>query len=329
MTEGVVALVQGTVTGQGRINWSGSGAVTSSGEFSTANMDLAAPFGPVTGLSTTVRFSDLLGLKTEPGQTATIASINPGILVENGTIRYQLLPNQMVRVEGGEWPFMGGRLILQETMLNFGRPSAKRLTFQLVGFDAKQFVDTLGFPGIEITGVFDGVLPMIFDESGGRLVGGRLDSRPPGGQFRYTGTKPDAGLAAGVAFDLLSDLRYRSMIIRLDGELAGEFASRFTIGEIALGKGGGFASGLVRGAFRKVPLRLNLNIKGPFRALIQTAKGFKDPSGVIAPVLPFPLDAPGIVVETRTLRKEDDQAQTSPPENEIKVSTPTTPASEK
>ena len=329
LTEGVVALVQGTVTGQGRINWSGSGDVTSSGEFSTAGMDLAAPFGPVSGLTTTVRFSDLLGLESEPGQVATLRSINPGILVENGVIRYQLLPNQMVRIEGGEWPFMGGRLILQETMLNFGRPSAKRLTLQLVGFDAKQFVDNLGFPGLEITGIFDGVLPMIFDESGGRIVGGRLDARPPGGEFRYTGTRPDAGIAAGVAFDLLSNLRYRSMIIRLDGELAGEFASRFTIGEIALGRGGGFASGLVRGAFRKVPLRLNLNIKGPFRALIQTAKGFKDPTTVIAPVVPFPLDAPGIAVETRTLSKEEQQTQTSPPEGEIKVSTPTPTGSER
>src|SRR5687767_2811413 len=54
LTEGVIALVQGTVTGQGRIDWSGGGRVSSTGEFSTVGMDLAAPFGPVTGLTTTV-----------------------------------------------------------------------------------------------------------------------------------------------------------------------------------------------------------------------------------------------------------------------------------
>ena len=61
-----------------------------------------------------------------------VKSINPGILVENGVITYQLLPHQLVRIERGEWPFMGGRLILHETVLNFGKPTAKRLTFEVV-----------------------------------------------------------------------------------------------------------------------------------------------------------------------------------------------------
>ena len=328
LTEGVIAVVSGTVTGRGRIDWTQGGKVTSSGDFSTANMDLAAPFGPVTGLSTNIHFTDLLGLTTSPGQVATVRSINPGILVENGAIRYQLLPNQLVRVERGEWPFMGGRLILRETVLNFSRPSAKRLTFEVVGFDAKRFVDTLGFTGLEITGTFDGVLPMIFDEEGGRLVGGRLESRQPGGRFHYTGTRPNAGLMVGAAFDLLSDLRFRHMVIRLEGDLAGEFATRFTIEQITLGQDGGFVSGIVRNAFRNVPLRVNLSITGPFRALIQMAKGFKDPSTVIAPVLPFPLDAPGVVTETRILRKEEEQTRTSPPQDEVDVSTKPPPESE-
>ncbi len=78
------------------------------------------------------------------------------------------------------------------------------------------------------------------------------------------------------------------MTIRLDGDLAGEFASRFEIGEVSLGNRGGFAAGLVRNAFKKVPLKVNLSVKGPFRALVQMAKGFKDPKDVIAarPALP-------------------------------------------
>lgn len=326
LTEGVIALVQGTVQGRGEINWRGDGTVTSTGDFSTAGMDFAAPFGPVSGLKTSIHFTDLLNLETSPNQTANVGSINPGILVENGVIRYQLLANQLVKVERGEWPFMGGKLILQETVLNFGRPTAKRLTFEVQGFDAKMFIDSLGFQGIQITGTFDGVLPMIFDENGGRIVGGRLDSRPPGGEFNYTGTAPKAGMAVGLTFDLLSNIRYQSMIIRLDGDLAGEFATRFTINDVSLGNKGGFIAGIVRGAFKKVPMRVNLNIHGPFRALIQMAKGMKDPTSVIAPVLPFPLDTPGLVTETRILRKDEDQ-QTLTPTDQVDVSTSPQPAS--
>jgi hypothetical protein len=328
LTEGVVALVQGTVQGHGRIDWSGSGAVTSTGDFSTRNMDLAAPFGPVEGLTTSVHFTDLLGLHSAPGQIATVRSINPGIIVDNGVIRYQLLPDNLVKIERGEWPFMGGKLILDETILNFGSPSPKRLTFELVGFDGKQFIDGLGFSGLRITGTFDGVLPMIFDENGGRIVGGRLDSRPPGGQFAYTGTKPKAGMVAGLAFDLLSDIRYQSMTVRLDGDLAGEFATRFTIRQISLSNRGGIVGSLVRGAFKNVPLQVNLNIAGPFRALIQMAKGFKDPRQVIAPVMPFPLDAPGIVSEVRVLGKQEEQTPTTPT-NQVDVSTKPPQPSEK
>jgi hypothetical protein len=307
LSEGVVALVNGTVKGNGRIDWASGGKVTSTGDFSTAGMDLAAPFGPVTGLTTSVHFTDLLEIETAPHQVATVATINPGITVSDGVIHYQLLRNNLMRVERGEWPFMGGKLILHETVLNFGSPSAKRLTFELQGFDAKMFIDSLGFQGLEITGKFDGILPMIFDESGGRIVGGRLDSQPPGGRLHYTGTKPK-GLMAGTMVNLLSDIRYQSMIIRLDGDLAGEFATRLTVDQVSLGPSKGFLAGLVRGAFSKLPIRLNVNINAPFRALIQMGKAFKDPTQAIAPVMPFPVDSPALKVEVLSTTKQEEQS---------------------
>ncbi len=323
LTEGVVALVNGEIHGQGRIDWNKTGHVTSTGDFSTQNMSLAAPFGPVAGLTTTMHFTDLLGLTTAPHQVATIQSINPGIAVEDGTLNYQLLPHNLVKIERAEWPFMGGRLILHETVLNFGAPSAKRLTFELQGFDAKQFVDSLGFPGIELTGTFDGVLPMIFDENGGRIVGGRLDSRAPGGELKYDGTKP-AGLAPGIAFDLLGDIRYRSMIVRLDGDLAGEFATKLTIDGVSLGQAHGTVAGIVHSVFSKLPLRLNLNINGPFRALIQMARAFKNPTEEIAPVMPFPIDSPALNVEVTN--STTTQQQTAKPDQKRQPIHPTPPA---
>ena len=75
----------------------------------------------------------------------------------------------------------------------------------------------------------------------------------------------------------------------------------------------------------KIPLKLNLTIRGPFRGLIATAKAFRDPRQIIQDVLPRPLDeVPGITTEVR--RKDEEQTQTQTPvENNIKpVPTPTT-----
>jgi hypothetical protein len=240
-------------------------------------------------------------------------------------IRYQLLPDQLVKIERGEWPFMGGRLILQETILNFARPTAKRLTFEVVGLDARTFVESLDFKELEASGIFDGVLPMIFDEHGGRIVGGRLDSRPGGGFLRYNGAvnKANLGTMGNIAFEALRDLRFKSMIVRLDGDLAGEFVTRSTIDGVGLGQTG--TQKIIRNLLRKIPLKLNLTIRGPFRSLIATAKAYRDPRKVIEEVLPRPLDeVPGIVTEVR--RKEEDQQQSQTPvEEETTPIQPPTP----
>jgi len=288
-------------------------------------MNLAAPFGPVEGMSGTMHFTDLLGLTTAPGQTMSIRSINPGILVENGQIRYQLLPGQLVKIERGEWPFMGGTLVLRETILNFGRPTAKRLTFEVIGLDAKTFVDTLGFGGLEAEGTFDGVLPMIFDESGGRIIGGRLDSRGPG-VLAYNGTvsKADLGTMGNIAFNALRDLRFRAMTIRLDGDLAGEFAARLSVDGVAIGQSNSTQK-IIRGLLAKIPMRLNVNITGPFRALIATAKAVRDPRALLDDVLPRPLDdIPGITTEVRRSEEREQQSQT-PVEEQVNAAPPPTP----
>jgi len=269
----------------------------------------------------TIHFTDLLGLVTAPGQTMAVASINPGILVEDGVIRYQLLPDRLVKIERGEWPFMGGRLILRETILNFARPTAKRLTFEVVGLDANVFVSSMGFKEIEAAGIFDGVLPMVFDENGGRIVGGRLDSRPGGGRLAYNGVvnKANLGTMGNIAFEALRDLRFKSMIVRLDGDLAGEFATRLTIDGVALGQTG--TQKFIRSLLRRIPLKLNVSIIGPFRALIATAKAFRDPRQVIEDVLPRPLaEVPGIVTEVR--RKDEEQTQSQTPVEETTVPIP-------
>jgi hypothetical protein len=297
LTTGVVALVNGTVTGQGRIEWGGFGT-RSTGTFSTAGMNLAAPFGPVEGIKTTVHFTDLLGLTSAPGQVAEIDLIQPGIDVFDGRVVYQLQPNYHVAIENGRWPFSGGELLLQPTVLDFSQPSTKNLTFRVVGLDAARFVQQMEFSNISATGIFDGIIPMQFDQRGGRVVGGRLTARPEGGTLSYIGelTDRDLGIYGKMAFDALKALSYDKFDMTLDGDLGGEFVTRIDLDGIARnpptpiqapgGAIGQLVLGQVLGELRRIPFQFNIRIQGPFRALIGTARSFEDPSLLIQPLLP-------------------------------------------
>ena len=73
------------------------------GQLQWANMNLAAAFGPVSGLTGTMVFDDLLDLKTKPAQKVSLREVNPGIAILDGEIEYQLTGGSQVRIEGGQW----------------------------------------------------------------------------------------------------------------------------------------------------------------------------------------------------------------------------------
>jgi len=301
LTTGVVALVNGTVDGRGDISWD-SGATRSTGTFSTRGTSLAATFGPVENLTTTIHFTDLLNLVTAPGQEAQVGAIHTGIDVFDGHVRYQLLPDLKVRVEGARWPFAGGELFLEETILDFAKPTPKKLTFRVAGTDAASFIQQMEFSNISATGTFDGLIPMIFDEKGGRIVGGRLVARPEGGTLSYIGELTDKQLGAygKLAFDALKSLRYNKLAVVLNGALDGEFVAGIELDgiardpSVAKAPGGGIKGMIANRALTqlaKIPFEFNITVRGPFRAVIGTARSLEDPTNLLQSVLPKMLEA--------------------------------------
>src|SRR3546814_15509618 len=114
-------------------------------------------------------------MSTPPGQVATIGEMNPGVSVKDGVIRYELLPDQHVKVEEGRWPFAGGELVLEPTLLDFSKPSDRIFTLRVEGLDAAQFIQQFDFRNFAVTGLFDGRLPLLFNADGGQI--GRASCR--------------------------------------------------------------------------------------------------------------------------------------------------------
>jgi len=312
---GVVANVRGRVDGSGQIRWNGS-RVTSDGVFRTAGMDLAAPFGPVAGLATEVRFTDLLGLVTAPG-TMTVASINPGIEVTDGVVQYRLLPDLKIGVLGARWPFVGGTLTLRPTVLDFSEDKTRELTFDIVALDSAAFLQRFEFDNITATGIFDGTLPVSFDQSGGRVNRGTLTARPGGGTIRYVGelSNKDLGTYANIAFGALKSLRYDSLGIVLDGRLDGEMVTDIKFAGLSQGEGA--ERNILTRAIGKIPFEFNIKITAPFRQLIFSARSYYRPELLIEQNLPALIRAQQ-ELETRKANEktEKPEAGVQPPVSE-------------
>jgi translocation and assembly module TamB len=307
ITLGVIANVQGALTGRGEINWTENGVI-SSGGFRTDNLDFAAAFGPVTGLKGEIALSDLLGLTTPSGQSVTVGSINPGIAVIDGTIRYRLLPDLKLEIEGGRWPFAGGELILVPSVLDLNQAAERRLTFRVQGLDAALFVQQMAFDNIAVTGKFDGLLPMVFDQTGGRIEGGSLTVREGGGTLSYVGdvTNAELGRFSKLAFDALKSIRYKKLTLELDGALDGEMVTvvRFNgVNQLPLAQTKNF----FLKQFNEIPFLFNITIKAPFRGLFSMVRSFNDPSvfiprGLQALPPPPPPTPPVQTKESETVR---------------------------
>ena len=300
---GVVANVDATVTGEGHIRWNGT-SVTSDGLFRTDNAKLAAAFGPVEGLSGELRFTDLLGLVSAPGQVLRIKMVNPGVEVRDGIVRYRLEPGQKVRVEGGGWPFSGGQLVLLPTTMDFSADVDRYLTFRVIGIDAGAFIQTMELENISATGTFDGIMPLIFNAQGGRVAGGVLAARQQGmpalimpegvlptvpcdpnrqsGTLSYVGpvSNEQLGVMGKLAFDALKNLQYKCLTILMDGALDGEMVTNVVFNGVNRGKLGDVPDGMAR-SLTGLPFIFNVRIAAPFRGLLGTAKSFIDPTTLI------------------------------------------------
>jgi hypothetical protein len=195
-----------------------------------------------------------------------------------------------VQVEGARWPFAGGTLSLDPSRLDFSATGERRLTFRVEAARADQFLQQFDFSNLNATGVFDGVLPMIFDANGGRIEQGRLTMREGGGTIAYVGElgQQQLGLWGNLAFQALKSLRYRSLDVVLNGSLGGEMVTDVRFAGIS--QGAGAKSNFLIRRLQRLPLVFNMRIKAPFRGLLDSAQSFYDPRRLIQRNLPALLE---------------------------------------
>ena len=279
---GFVSLLKGSIHGNGRVDWNGED-ITSHGRFASDGLDFAAPFGPVGGLAGDVVFTDLLGLVTAPDQRLNIASMNPGIEVDDGVLSFAMVPGHRMVINGATWPFMQGTLKLEPASFAMGGTETRRYTLAVEGLNAASLVERMEMGNVSASGVFDGKLPLVFDASGGRIEEGTLTARAPGGNVAYVGALSYEDLSAmgNYAFDALKSVDYKTMQVVLNGSLSGEIITQIRFSGIT--QGSGAKRNFLTKQIAKLPIRFVVNIKAPFFSLFGNMRSLYDKDYVADP----------------------------------------------
>lgn len=289
LARGVVDSVQGPVGLDLRATWNNDG-ITTGGHVILNDVNLnAAALGPITGMSGNIAFNDLALLTTPPGQTVTIKRLNPGVVVENGAITFQMLAADKVKMESAAWPFAGGTLSVDPQIVQIG-DDAFRMTLSLRDVDVARFLEQLELKDLTATGTVEGSFPLVFDREGGAIDGkGTLRAAPGGGTITYTGNA-GTGLvgAPQIAFEALRSFRYDDLVLELSGKLDGDLVTdiRFTGTNqepvsIVTGPVAAPIPGLGRIRATGLPFRFTVSVRAPFRRLMQTSDSINDARTVV------------------------------------------------
>jgi hypothetical protein len=276
---GAIIHMDGSVSGEVDARWT-EGALITTGQGRYALDRIALPAAPdIRDVTGTVTFDDLLAFSTPPGQEVQIGVFNPGVALENGAVRYQLLPQGRIALEAAQWAFASGVLTLDPTLISLGQESSM-LMLRLSAVDASAAAQALQIKDLLIEGEMEGVFPLLLTPSAAIIVDGTLEATAPG-RLAYVGPAGDGleGMAQ-IAFDALRDFRYQALRAILNGDLAGDIDVELQMEGLHSGEDLDLSAIIplsgARATADDVPFQFDISIHAPFRDLVETGAGLND-----------------------------------------------------
>ncbi|MEQ1609820.1 MAG: YdbH domain-containing protein, partial [Hyphomonadaceae bacterium] len=263
-------MLRGPAGVTGRADISGAASWTADGLKASATADLRkvgfalASAGVFEGVSGKLEITDLINMKSAPGQQITIDKVTFGLPIEKGTIRFQLVGYDRIRLEGAEWPFGGGFIRVKPMDFAFTSEAENRIVAQAVSWDLAKLVEQFKLPDMKLVGIVAGDFPVVFRTGSAAIDNATLEASKEGGVIQYSGSPGDAAAQADqnskMVFDALKDFRYQVLKVGLNGDLAGRMLMSLSV----LGRNPNVLGGQ--------PFQLNIGIDSEFvRLLTSTA----------------------------------------------------------
>lgn len=290
---GVVELARGAVSMDASASWSASAPLKARGQVGLQDLSFSTlALGPIDGVSGQIAFDDLLAMTTPANQSVTVAKINPGLPVENGTFIFQLEPKSLLRLQSATWPYAKGVLSIDPAQVQLGG-EITTFNLRLSGVDLPALLDQLSLSeSVRATGTVEGEFPLVFSPAGGRIENGYLAAIGAGliamqspALDQTVAQGGGASQAGGVGFlQALQGFSYDELALRnvsgaIDGEITADILfSGENVAPISLPVPGG--KDLVG-----LPYRFKVTVKAPLLQLSRSAQNALDYKGSIAQAL--------------------------------------------
>ncbi|MCG5242101.1 YdbH domain-containing protein [Azospirillum doebereinerae] len=262
----------GTLTAKAKVAWGPSG-LRSSGQVRI--QDGAGKFGPVAvgGVNGVVALSSLSPPVVPDGQTLSVALLDVGVPLTDGTIRFGYGRDRKLDVDEAVWRWAGGSVRADPFELSPTAPKGL-VTLHADRVDLAQILTLVAVEGMDATGTLSGTLPVRL--SGDRVVldGGVLEAAG-NGTLRYDPAHPppalqgEDGSPGALLLGALTDFRYDTLRLTIDGEAGGELSAGLSV----RGANPSFYDGY--------PVSLNLKLSGALdRILRQSLDAVRIPDTV-------------------------------------------------
>lgn len=255
------ANVTGRLDVGGNASWSADG-LKASGVLDLRKLGFTlASAGVFEGVSGRIEVSDLLNMKSAPGQKITLDKVTLGLPIETGEIGFTLIGYDRIKLDSAQWPFGGGFIRVDPQVFTFSSEAQNRIVARAVDWDLAKLADQFKLPDMKLQGIVGGEFPVMFTTGSAVIDHATLKSVKPG-VIQYSGSTGDAAANADanskMLFDALKDFHYEVLQVGLDGNLTGKMMLTFSI----LGRNPDVLSGQ--------PFQLNIGIDSALVPLLTT-----------------------------------------------------------
>jgi len=254
-----IGQLTGTVGVKARISW---GEGSDAGKAEVLLKDVALDSGAVTasGINAVLTADRLSPLRLPAGQTVSIGLMNAGVPLTDGEIQFGVRGDTL-SVTKAEWNWAGGTL--RAAPFEAGMNVADQtIVLEAEDVDLRQLLSLAAIDGLSASGSLSGSLPVHISPDAVSIESGRLETTGPG-SLRYDPDHPPAFLAGnpGSSTDMLlkalTDFRYDSLVLTVNGQAGGEMTLSFAI----RGSNENFYDGY--------PVALNLNVGGALDTILR------------------------------------------------------------